>query len=117
MEFTISRLEGFKEQTLTYNKILQKSIVINFSRKRGFWSSRTGLEKALLAALGVCGLAMVAGGSYYAISNNNNSNSPSGEEEFMKAGDCFFVKFSTNSLQNPDVYRRSGISNLPHRAP
>ncbi len=60
----------------------------NFWRKRGFWSRRTGLEKALLAALGVCGLAMVAGGSYYAINNNNNS-SASGEEEMMKAGDLF----------------------------
>ena len=49
-------------------------------RKNGFWSGRTGLEKALLAALGVCGMAMVAGGSYWAI---NNQNSPI-EEDFNR---------------------------------
>lgn len=47
-------------------------------RRRGFWARRTGLEKALLAALGVCGLAMVAGGSYYAYMNNSDSGSEEG---------------------------------------
>lgn len=49
-------------------------------RKSGFWSGRSGLEKALLAALGVCGLAMVAGGSYWAV---NNQKTPI-EEDYNK---------------------------------
>ena len=55
-------------------KIIARSTKRNFlSRRRNFWARRTGLEKALLAALGVCGLAMVAGGSYYAYVNNDNA--------------------------------------------
>merc|ERR550519_762231 len=36
------------------------------SKRKGFWSRRSGLEKGLVAALGVCGLVLVAGGLFAA---------------------------------------------------
>jgi len=44
------------------------------SSSGGFWNKRSGLEKALLVVLGVCGTVMVAGGSFYAAQQRNSEN-------------------------------------------
>ena len=46
--------------------------MIVFSSSGGFWNKRSGLEKALLVCLGVCGTVMVAGGSFYAAQQRNS---------------------------------------------
>jgi hypothetical protein len=45
-----------------------------FSSSGGFWNKRSGLEKALLVVLGVCGTVMVAGGSFYAAQQRNSGS-------------------------------------------
>ena len=40
---------------------------------RGFWGSRTGLEKALLAVVGVCGIVAVATGCVVAFSGSSSA--------------------------------------------
>ena len=38
-----------------------------------FWKRRTGLEKAFLVILGVCGTVMVAGGTFWAVRHNDTT--------------------------------------------
>ena len=56
----------------TLNRI--KFWLLFFSSSGGFWNKRSGLEKALLVCLGVCGTVMVAGGSFYAAQQRNSGS-------------------------------------------
>jgi len=66
----------------------------NRNPQKGLWKRRTGLEKILLVLLGVCGTAMVMGGSFYAIKLHNDSienESPSNqmqEEDVCLTSEC-----------------------------
>ena len=54
--------------------IFHRFCALNLLRSHGsFWNRRTGLEKGLLAALGVCGVVLLAGGSFYAMKVRNSS--------------------------------------------
>lgn len=50
-------------------------------RPGSFWSRRTGLEKALVFIVGVCGLALVAGSAFIAVTQT--SNSPNEDSPYM----------------------------------
>ena len=50
--------------------------LVSTGNGKGFWSRRSGLEKALLVLLGVCGCALVAGSSFYAYDHQSKPNAP-----------------------------------------
>ena len=67
---SMHRRTGAWDKKCTYRLT---SSVLNRTSKSGLWKRRSGLEKALLVILGVCGTAIVVSGSYYAINLHNNS--------------------------------------------
>ena len=69
---SIVLLVTFRIKTqLAFKLRVQIHTVVKCSFSRGFWSKRTGLEKTLLAVVGICGMAMIAAGAVIAMQQQN----------------------------------------------